>query len=115
MNRLLKECALDETCAYLPDQKQTTHYKIIDGCSDAYCETLVERGWRRFGTMFFRPLCSGCQACESVKIDAAHYVFSKSARRVLRKNSHLRSVMQRPTLTEAHLELFRRYHDHMEV
>jgi arginyl-tRNA--protein-N-Asp/Glu arginylyltransferase len=115
MNRLLKECALDESCAYLPDRKQTTHYKIIDECSDTYCETLIERGWRRFGNMFFRPVCSGCEACESVKIDAENYRFSKSARRVIRKNSHLRTVMQRPTLTQAHLELFRDYHDHMEI
>jgi len=114
MNHLLKECALDDTCSYLEDKRQTMHYKIIDDCSKAYCSELIERGWRRFGNMFFRPVCRECSACESLKIDVNHYHFSKSARRVIRKNSDLRTVLQRPTMTQAHLDIFTLYHDHMK-
>lgn len=115
MMKLLKECALDETCSYLEGKKQTTHYKIVDNCSASYCLALIQRGWRRFGAMFFRPICADCDACESIKIDVKNYSFTKSARRVIRKNESLRIVMQPPTLTQAHLDLFKRYHDHMEL
>ena len=114
MNRLLKECSLEDACAYLDGQHQTTHYKIIDECTSEQCHNLIERGWRRFGNMFFRPICKNCTACESVKIDVANYSFSKSARRVIRKNRHFRTLLQHPTITQAHLDLFKKYHDHME-
>ena len=64
--------------------------------------------------MFFRPVCRECSACESLKIDVADYTFSKSARRVIRKNSHLRTIIQRPSITQAHLDLFTLYHDYMQ-
>lgn len=112
-DRLLKECALNEQCAYLQGREQSTHYKVISNCSASYCDHLVNRGWRRFGEMFFRPICSGCTACESVRIDAMAYTFSRSERRVIRKNAHLQTIVQRPTMTRAHLQLFREYHRYM--
>lgn len=60
--------------------------------------------------MYFRPICSECRACESLKIDAAHYHLTKSERRILRKNSHLTTIIRHPTLTREHLSLFDRYH-----
>ena len=65
--------------------------------------------------MFFRPVCRECSACESLKIDVNNYLFSKSARRVMRKNSDLRIVIQRPVMTQEHLELFSLYHEHMHA
>lgn len=113
MNELLKECTLNEKCSYLDDHDQTTHYKILEQCDTEYYHSLVIRGWRRFGNMFFRPVCRGCSACESVKIHVTAYHFSKSARRVLKKGRKFHTLVQHPTLTREHLELFQRYHDHM--
>ncbi|MDD4883738.1 arginyltransferase [Sulfuricurvum sp.] len=107
---IIKECALHEPCAYIDGNSQSIHYKIIHECSTSDCEALILRGWRRFGSMYFRPICSECKACESLKIDARHYSFSKSERRVLRKNSHLTTIVRHPTLTREHLNLFDRYH-----
>lgn len=64
--------------------------------------------------MFFRPVCAACHACESFKIDVANYQFSKSERRILRKNEDLKIVIQHPQVTSAHLELFEKYHLHMK-
>ncbi|KIM11447.1 MAG: arginyl-tRNA-protein transferase [Sulfuricurvum sp. PC08-66] len=104
-----------EKCSYLEDLEQTTHYKVIDQCDTQTCHELIERGWRRFGIMFFRPVCEGCTQCESVKIDVKNYTFSKSDRRVLRKNSDLRVVIGHPTLTHDHLMLHAKYHHHMHL
>lgn len=109
-NTIVKECSLNEPCSYISGNSQTIHYKIIQECTKDQCETLILRGWRRFGTMYFRPICSDCHACESLKIDVEHYQFSKSERRILRKNNHLSVHIQPPSMSTDHLELFYRYH-----
>ncbi len=114
MNRLLHESTNEDDCSYLDNLKQTTHYKFIEGCSASYCEALIERGWRRFGNMFFRPICAECNACESFKIDVKNYRFSRSERRILRKNENTQIVVQHPQVTTAHLALFEKYHSHMK-
>ena len=113
MNQLLNECSLSEKCSYIPGLEQTTHYKIIQECDMEYNAHLIERGWRRFGNMYFRPICEGCSACESLKIDVNNYEFSKSERRIIKKNAHLKMVLRRPTASHSHIALFEKYHDHM--
>lgn len=63
--------------------------------------------------MYFRPICTECNECQSIKIDVNSYRFSKSAKRVLKKAEHIQSYIQRPSLSKEHLELFEKYHLHM--
>ncbi len=114
MNRIIKECTVDDRCAYLLDRRQSMHYKLIEHCSKAECSALIERGWRRFGLMFFRPVCEQCTQCESIKIDCNAFTYNKSARRIIKRAAHFRMVIRQPTLTADHLDLFKRYHDYME-
>lgn len=110
---ILKEFFIDDTCSYLPDRDQKTYYKMIDECDAQVCLALIQRGYRRFGKMYFRPICSDCTECQSIKTDVDNYEFSKSARRVLKKASHLKSYIQKPSLTKEHLKIFKKYHLHM--
>lgn len=110
---LLKEFSLNDKCSYLDDKEQTTHYKIINDCSAETTQELIERGYRRFGKMYFRPICETCNECQSIKIDVANYKFSKSQRRVLKKAKDIDMYIQTPTLTHEHLKLFDKYHLHM--
>ena len=110
---LLKEFSLEDKCSYLKDKTQTTHYKVIQNASAKSCQELIERGFRRFGKMYFRPICVGCNECQSIKIDVANYNFSKSERRVLKKAAHIKTYIQKPTLTQEHLNLFAKYHSFM--
>ncbi|WP_457749279.1 arginyltransferase [Sulfurimonas sp.] len=112
---LLKEFLLDDTCSYLEDKEQTTHYKIIDNCSTESCENLIQRGYRRFGKMYFRPICATCTECQSIKIDVQNYEFSKSAKRVIKKAKNIRTYIQKPSMTQEHLDLFDKYHLHMHA
>ncbi len=111
--KLLKECTLTDKCSYLENKEQTAHYKLLSECNSSYCSALTQRGWRRFGKMFFRPICADCNECQSIKIDVNNYIFSKSERRIIKKNSHLKTVLQHPTLTQKHIELFNKYHQYM--
>jgi len=111
---LLKEFSLNDKCSYLDEKQQSTHYKVIDNCSADECQNLIERGFRRFGKMYFRPICNGCEECKSIKIDVKNFLFSKSAKRVMRKAKDFQIILQVPTLTQAHLALFEKYHIHMK-
>lgn len=111
---LLKEFSLNDNCSYLKDREQITHYKVINDCSLQKCQDLIERGYRRFGKMYFRPICEGCNECQSIKIDVENFTFSKSQKRVIKKASDINSYIQEPTLSQAHLDLFEKYHLHMK-
>ena len=75
---LLKEFSLEDECSYLNNKEQFTHYKVIDNCDAEQCQELVERGYRRFGKMYFRPICTDCDECKSIKIDVKNFKFSKT-------------------------------------
>lgn len=107
---LLKEFSLEDKCSYLQDKTQTTHYKVIDKCTSNICHELIERGYRRFGKMYFRPICGDCNECQSIKIDVNNYTFSKSAKRIIKKASHITSYIRKPSITKDHLEIFKKYH-----
>ena len=112
---LLKEFSLNDKCSYLKDKNQSTHYKMIDNASSEDCLNLIERGFRRFGKMYFRPICEDCNECQSIKIDVDNYTFSKSAKRVLKKASHITVFTQPPSLSQEHLNLFEKYHAYMHI
>jgi arginine-tRNA-protein transferase len=63
--------------------------------------------------MYFRPICPTCQECQSIKIDVENFRFSSSQKRVLKKASHIKSYIQKPSLSKEHLELFEKYHLNM--
>lgn len=111
---ILKEFKLNDECSYLDGRKQIMHYKVIDECDTLSNQDYIERGYRRFGKMYFRPVCEGCNECQSIKIDVKKFEFSKSARRVIKKASFIESVVQRPSLSHEHLKLFEKYHLHMK-
>ena len=76
---------------------------------------MVKRGWRRFGQLFLRPNCEGCSECKSIKIDVKNFEFSKSQRRVIRKNQDLKMVIQKPTLTKKHVRIYNKFHAHQKI
>ncbi len=111
---LLKEFFIEDNCSYLKENIQKTHYKVIDNCEDQECQDYIERGYRRFGKMYFRPICETCHECQSIKIDVENFTFSKSMRRIMNKGANIKVYIQHPSLTQSHLELFKKYHLHMK-
>jgi len=87
-------------------------YIYIEECSSEYQNRLVKRGWRRFGELFLRPNCDGCNECKSIKIDVKNFHFSKSQRRVMRKNQDLKIVIQSPTHSDKHIDIYNKFHSY---
>ncbi len=113
-SRLIEFSTLEAKCAYLKDKRMRMEYKFIENCPEILSQKLIQRGWRRFGEYYSRPNCVECNDCLSLRIDATNYRFSKSAKRTIRKNSATKFVMQQPTITIQHLNLYEKYHKHME-
>jgi len=71
---------------------------------------LLERGWRRFGPVYFRPVCEGCDECVSVRVPAAEFAPSANLKRVEKRAAALRVEVSAPVVDEARLTLYRRWH-----
>ncbi len=70
----------------------------------------MERGYRRFGEYFFAPVCKDCKACKSIRQDVNAFSPTRSQKRILAKNQNTQVTLSTPSLSEAKLELYNRYH-----
>jgi arginine-tRNA-protein transferase len=107
---LIKEFLHNDKCSYLQNKEQTLHYKILENCSLICNHNLVETGYRRFGKMYFRPICYDCNECKSIKIDVENFNWSKSKRRVLKKAKDIEIFIKKPEVSKEHLDLYKKYH-----
>ena len=103
----------DEPCAYLPDQTARMVYQRFSACPEETYLALLERGWRRFGEVFFRPACAACTECRSLRLDVEAFRASRSQKRIWKRNQDLEVRLSQPRLTREHLALYHRYHRDM--
>ncbi len=113
-SRMIEFSTLETSCSYLDGYKTRMEYKYIENATSELNQALVERGWRRFGHYYSRPQCSHCKACLSLRIDVQNYRFSHSAKRAFKKAEGIRYVIQMPSISNEHLELYDKYHRFME-
>lgn len=83
--------------------------------SPAELEALLERGWRHFGPMYFRPKCASCNECLTLRIDVAKFAARKSQRRAAKNAAKLRRVVGPPIVDEERLTLYRKWHSQREA
>jgi arginine-tRNA-protein transferase len=73
--------------------------------------SLSKQGFRRSQNVLYRPSCSDCAACLSARIDVDKFRPSRSQKRTLKRNAHLRRRASSAWATEDQYDLFRRYLD----
>ncbi|HET6519458.1 MAG TPA: arginyltransferase [Geminicoccaceae bacterium] len=99
-------------CPYLPgrmERRLVTFLDGDDGAGDARHDELLRAGFRRSHSAVYRPACPGCEACVPVRVPVARFAWTRTWRRVLRRNADL-AALERPTgATAEQFELFRRY------
>lgn len=80
-----------QTCSYLPAQQERLAVVMEKKLhSAAGYNFLIQAGFRRSQEMLYRPHCDNCSACESLRIDVAHFTPSKSQKRQLKQLDKLR-------------------------
>lgn len=87
---------------------------ICDSVPAEIMDRLWEAGWRHFGRYFFRystqpDMEGGTQTITPLRIDLASCTFTKSQRRVLRKNADLRHEIGPVRLDDSLRSLFDRH------
>lgn len=97
-------------CAYLPDRLASLETQLLLDVSPAELQRMLERGWRRFGPVYFRPACAGCSECVPVRVPVDAFVPSPNQKRVLKRARHVRVEVGTPRLDQQRLRLYRRWH-----
>src|SRR5438132_8779221 len=98
-------------CGYLPAERSSLAYRVLVDVTAAQHDALLSRGWRRFGCEWFRPVCPACTACRSLRIPLTAFTPSRSQWRALRGDAAIEVVVQAPTITGAHLPLYKAHHN----
>ena len=103
---------LESDCAYIRGLSSVTEYNIISRPTIEMAEDYLDRGWRRFGKMFFRPNCTGCSKCIPLRVNLEKFTPTKSMRRAVNRNSNIRVEVCLPECTREHIRLHNTYHKH---
>jgi arginine-tRNA-protein transferase len=112
MESLFRYIAPPSLCGYLPDRQWSLEYEMVAAISAWEYSARLKEGWRRFGGMLFRPQCPACQACQSLRVDAAAFEPNRSQRRALRDNQHeVKRMVGAPHVSRAKLTLYDRFHE----
>lgn len=99
----------DYQCSYLPS-RQARNLVADPEITDNHLYTrLASFGFRRSGEDIYRPQCSGCNACRSLRIPAAHFQPNRAQRRIWTRNQDLQVYMASATFQDEHFALFERY------
>ena len=97
-------------CGYLAEREAVT--LLIDPeakVGQGLYSHLVRRGFRRSGDSVYRPHCPDCNACTSLRVDAAAFRGNRSQRRIRRRNADLVCRLTAPACDEEHFHLYSRY------
>jgi arginine-tRNA-protein transferase len=97
-------------CAYLPTERASLEVRVMLDVGTSELESLLERGWRRFGPVYFRPACASCAQCVSLRIIAQRFAPNKSQRRAARACIGLRRLIGAPRVDAERLELYANWH-----
>lgn len=97
-------------CSYLPGERASLEVEVLLDVSPLEMQTLLEHGWRRFGPMYFRPACSPCGECIGLRVPVDRFTPSKTQRRVARGAKRLRRQVAVPSVDDARLDLYARWH-----
>jgi len=114
---IIEFSTLESNCVYQDGKKMKMEYKYIKDSPLHLNTKLIQRGWRRFGNYFSRPVCNGCNDCISLKIDVDNFKLSRSARRVYKKNkaAGTKTLIKTPSVTKKHIDLYKKYHYYMHI
>ncbi|PTD21206.1 arginyltransferase [Sphingomonas fennica] len=97
-------------CPYLPGKTERKVFTELSGPHAAELNDALGRiGFRRSQNVAYRPSCTDCAACVSVRVVAAEFRPNASQRKLMRRNADLSVTACKPWTTEEQFDLLRRY------
>jgi leucyl-tRNA---protein transferase len=111
MESLLHYVAPPSRCGYLADQVWSLEYEMVLTLTPAEYMDRLRLGWRRFGTMMFRPQCPRCRQCQSLRVPVDRFRPNRSQQRARRANEgDVELRIGPPAVSRAKLDLYDRFH-----
>lgn len=98
-------------CSYLPSEIAALEYRLIVDMEPEEWESMLERGWRRFGVAYFRPACAVCAQCVPLRVPVAEFKPTRNQRRVLNRGADIRLAIGVPKVDDTRLALYHAWHD----
>ncbi|MEE2566696.1 arginyltransferase [Hyphobacterium marinum] len=99
-------------CPYLPGREERKLFTRLDpGEGPALNDALTHAGFRRSQSVLYRPACEGCHACQSVRIPVSRFEWTRSAKRILKRNANLEREETVAQGTAEQYDLLSRYLD----
>ena len=86
-------------------------YLIVGEIAPGEYQELMDRGWRKFGSALFHPVCRDCRECRPIRVPVATFAPDRSQRRAQRRFAGLVEVEAGPPeVDQERLALYERYH-----
>ncbi|MCG8570257.1 MAG: arginyltransferase [Spirochaetes bacterium] len=79
-------------CPYIKDNRWISLGFFSDQFGEQDYENLINHGFRRCGTSFYKNICPNCQACIPIRIPVNKFLISRSQKRILKKNQDVQVV-----------------------
>lgn len=99
-----------QKCPYLPDQEELLVLSDPrEMVGNVQYGQLLQKGFRRNGSVAYRPMCPQCDACISVRIPVAEFQPDRGQRRTWGRNQGIQIREQAPQWDAAHARLFAEY------
>lgn len=97
-------------CPYLPGRQERKVFTELNGPNAAELnDALGQIGFRRSQSVAYRPSCTGCSACVSVRVVTREFVPNATQRKLIRRHADLEVTACRPWATEEQYQLLRGY------
>lgn len=101
---------LKTSCGYFDGLRMTANYDFVSDSLDF--DDVLEKGFRRSGTIIYRAVCENCKKCVPIRIQVEEFSPSKSQRKVARKNQDAEITIERAQenfVTEEKIALYKKY------
>lgn len=99
----------DDACPYIEGRVATLQGFLAQGVDAGIYRGLLDHSFRRSGSFFYRPHCSGCNECIPLRVSVNDFMPSRSQRRCWRHNRAVTVDIAVPRLTEEKAELYNQY------
>lgn len=100
---------VEHPCGYLTGRQARNLIVDPEVVDQALYNRLSKLGFRRSGGFIYRPECSGCRACRSLRISVPQFTPDRSQRRTWQRNEDLTVTRRRPAYSDEHFRLFASY------
>jgi arginine-tRNA-protein transferase len=110
MKLLSEPLVSDESpCSYIKGRYWRFAYFFALDVTAEELDTILSKGWRKFGMYYFKPACRDCRKCIPIRVKADELNLSRSQRRVVKDCKNIRVEFKD---LEYRDEIFEIYKDH---